>query len=169
MAEFLRYWMHWPTLDAWMAIPGAWAICETLHFIGLCMLMGLVGLFDLRVLGMGRGVAPVDLKPLVPWGVFGFALCVLSGGLFVFGMGANIIGGYAYDVIATNPWLQWKLLFLALAGINLAGFYVSGMSRAVDRLDANGDAPAMAKMFCGASLVLWVGVIVFGRLIPQGL
>ena len=55
MAEFLRYWMHWPLLDAYMALPGAWAICETLHFIGLCLLMGLVGLFDLRVLGMGRG------------------------------------------------------------------------------------------------------------------
>jgi hypothetical protein len=169
MADFLRELMYVPALDRWMALPGVWAICETLHFIGLCLLLGLVGLFDLRVLGIGKGVAPVSLKRLVPWGVFGFILCAVSGGLFVFGMGANIIGGYAYDVIATNPWLQYKLIFLALAGLNLGAFYVSGMSRAVDALDANGSAPPLARVFAGASIFLWVGVIVFGRLIPQGL
>ena len=152
-----------------MALPGSWAICETLHFIGLCMLIGFVGLFDLRVMGFGKGLAPGTLKRLLPWGVLGFGLCAASGTLFVLGMGANIIGGYAYDVIADNPYLQLKLLFIAMAGLNLALYYVTGMSKAVDSLDANGDAPALAKVFAGASLALWIGVIVYGRLIPQGL
>lgn len=152
-----------------MALPGAWATCETLHFMGLSLLLGIVGLFDLRVLGFAKGLAPGTLKRLLPWGVFGFALCAGSGTLFVLGMGANIIGGFAYDVIATNPYLQWKLILIALAGINLAAYYATGMSRAVDALDADGNAPLLAKIFAGASIGLWIGVIVLGRLIPQGL
>jgi len=56
-----------------------------------------------------------------------------------------------------------------LAGVNLAAYHLTGMSRAVDALDATGHAPVLAKVFAGASLCLWIGVIVFGRLIPQGL
>jgi F0F1-type ATP synthase membrane subunit c/vacuolar-type H+-ATPase subunit K len=169
MEAFLRYWLHWPSLDVLMAQPGAWALCETLHFIGLCLLIGIVGLFDLRVLGLGKGLPPGALKRLLPWGVLGFALCAATGALFVGGIGANLIGDNAYDVIVRDPWLQLKLLFIALAGVNVAAYYVTGMSRAVDALDAAGDAPALAKVFAGASLCLWIGVIVFGRLIPQGL
>ena len=62
-----------------------------------------------------------------------------------------------------------KLLFIALAGVNLGLYSLTGMSRAVKAVDADGDAPPLAKIFAGASLCLWIGVIVFGRLIPQGL
>lgn len=169
MDAFLRYWLQWPSLEFFMEQPGAWALCETLHFVGLCLLIGMVGLFDLRVLGMGKGVTPSALKPLLPWGVVGFGLCVATGALFVGGMGANLVGDNAYDVILRDTWLQWKLLFIALAGVNLAGFYLTGMSRAVDAVEAGGDAPTLAKFFAGTSLCLWIGVIVLGRLIPQGL
>ena len=169
MDVFFRYWLRWPSFEVLMAQPGAWALCETLHFVGLCLLIGIVGLFDLRVLGLGRGLPPVALKRLLPWGVLGFALCAVTGALFVGGIGANLIGDNAYDVILMNPWLQLKLAFIALAGVNLAAYHLTGMSRAVDALDATGDAPALAKVFAGASLCLWIGVIVFGRLIPQGL
>jgi hypothetical protein len=169
MDTFLRYWLRWPSLEVLMAQPGAWALCETLHFVGLCLLIGIVGLFDLRVLGVGKGLPPGALKRLLPWGVLGFGLCAATGALFVGGMGANLIGDNAYDVILRDSWLQWKLLFIALSGVNLAAYHLTGMSRAVDALDATGKAPLLARMFAGTSLCLWIGVIVFGRLIPQGL
>ena len=169
MDTFFRYWLRWPSLEVLMAQPGAWALCETLHFVGLCLLIGIVGLFDLRVLGMGKGLPPGALKRLLPWGVLGFALCAATGALFVGGMGANLIGDNAYDVILRDSWLQWKLLFIALAGVNLAAYHLTGMARAVEALDANGNAPLLAKVFAGASLGLWIGVVVFGRLIPEGL
>jgi hypothetical protein len=34
--------------------PWLWAICETLHFIGLALLIGTAGVFDLRLLGLIR-------------------------------------------------------------------------------------------------------------------
>ena len=169
MEAFARNWLRWPSLEFCMAQPGAWALCETLHFVGLCLLIGIVGLFDLRILGLGKGLSPATLKGLLPWGVGGFALCAVTGALFVGGIGANLIGDNAYDVIMKDSWLQWKLLFILLAGVNLAAYYATGMSRAVHALDANGDAPVLAKFIAGTSLCLWIGVIVFGRLIPQGL
>jgi hypothetical protein len=74
-----------------------------------------------------------------------------------------------YDVIRTNPWLQLKLLFIACAGLNLLVFYVTGMNRAVDKLGPGENAPPLAKIIAAASLFFWLGVIYFGRLIPEGL
>ena len=37
-------------------IPWAWPLCESIHFIGLSLLLGTVGFFDLRLLGFARRV-----------------------------------------------------------------------------------------------------------------
>jgi hypothetical protein len=92
----------------------------------------------------------------------------VTGLTFVTGVRANVPMS-PYDVIRSNPWLQLKFLFIALAGLNLLAFYVTGMDRAVDRLGPGDDAPRLAKAIAFASLFLWLGVIYFGRLIPEGL
>ena len=51
-------------------------LCETFHFFGIVLLIGGVGLFDLRILGMAKGLPLAAVRRLLPWGVFGFALCV---------------------------------------------------------------------------------------------
>ena len=33
-----------------------WPACESLHFIGLCLLIGGAGLLDLRLMGMGQRI-----------------------------------------------------------------------------------------------------------------
>ena len=169
MEAVLRYWLDWPALVVFMSLPWAWPMCETFHFIGLSLLVGIVGMFDLRVLGMAKGLPLASLKRLLPWGVFGFVLCLITGGLFVGGLRANLADDHAFDVIMRDLWLQLKLIFIFLAGINLLAFYLTGMARAVDTLGPADDAPLLAKAIAGTSLFLWVGVIVFGRLIPRAL
>jgi hypothetical protein len=144
-------------------------LCETFHFIGLCLLVGIVGSFDLRLLGIAKGLPIAPLRRLLPWGVFGFVLCLITGSLFVGGLGANLAGDNAFDVIMRDIFLQMKLLFIFLAGLNVLAFYLTGAARAVDALGSGDDAPPLAKVIAGASLVLWIGVVVFGRLIPRGL
>jgi len=169
MEVFLRYWTEWPAVAAFIdAHSWVWPLCETFHFFGIILLIGGVGIFDLRILGMAKGLPPASLKRLLPWGVSGFILCVVTGTIFVTGMRANVPSA-PYDVIRSNIWLQLKLLLIALAGANLLAFYVTGMSRAVDDLRAEDDAPMLAKAIAGASLFLWLGVIYFGRLIPEAL
>ena len=169
MAEFGRYWLRWPSMEVFMANSWAWPTNETFHFIGLCLLIGIVGMYDLRVLGLGKGLPLSSLKRLLPWGVFGFVLCLITGVLFVGGLGANLYGDNAYDVIMRDLWLQLKLLFMFLAGLNLLAFYLTGTARTVDALGPRDEAPPLAKAIAGVSLFCWIAVIVVGRLIPDGL
>ena len=169
METFLRHWTEWPAVASYInAHSWVWPLCETFHFFGIVLLVGGVGMFDLRILGMAKGLPVAALKRLLPWGVFGFILCVVTGLTFVTGIRANVPSA-PYDVIRTNIWLQLKLVFIVLAGVNLTAFYVTGMSRAADDLRPGSDAPLLAKAIAGASLFLWLGVIYFGRLIPEGL
>lgn len=169
MELFLRHWLEWPVLVHFIGTYSwVWPVCETFHFFGIILLIGGVGIFDLRILGMAKEMPISVLKRFLPWGVFGFLLCVSTGAMFVGGFRANL-PMHPYDVIARDPWLQLKLLFIALAGVNLLAFYLTGMSRAVDRLRPGDDAPRLAKVIAGTSLFLWLAVIYFGRLIPEGL
>ena len=63
-------------------------------------------------------------------------------------------------------WLQLKLAFIALAGLNLLTFHLSGMARVVSTLGPADDTPVLARCLGGISLALWLGVIYVGRLIP---
>ena len=145
-----------------------WPLSEILHFIGLTLLVGIVTMFDLRLLGVAKQLPVAPLRRLLPWAVFGFVLCVVTGLLFVTGLWANV-KTHPVEALVVDHYLQLKLVFIFLAGLNLLAFYQSGMSRAVDALGPGDDAPPLAKFIAASSLFLWVGVIYWGRLIPWGL
>lgn len=170
MASFVAYWLRWPSLEYFLGTyPWAWPLCETFHFVGLVLLVGIVGMYDLRMLGLAKGLPLEPLKRLLPWGVFGFILSVITGAMFVGGIGANLFGVHPYDVLMTDLWLQLKLIFIFLAGLNVLAFYLTGTARAVDALGPGDDAPPLAKAIAAISLFLWIGVVYFGRLVPFGL
>jgi hypothetical protein len=135
------YWL-WPTL-------------ETLHFLGMSLLIGAVGLFDLRVLGLAKSIPPAALHKLIPFGVAGFALNLATGILFFIGNPDQ----YAY-----NPAFHFKLAFMALAGANLVLFYSAAYSE-VRKVGVGGDAPLRAKVMTGVSLFAWLSVLLCGRLL----
>lgn len=137
-----------------------WPFCETLHFMGMVLLMGTVGLFDLRLLGLAQGLPAAAFNRLIPWGLFGFAVNGVTGLLFVAG------NQFAVEEYARNPAFQWKLALMLVAGGNAAVFYVSGLSRRVEALSPGQNAPVAGKVIAAASLSLWTGVIAFGRLLP---
>jgi hypothetical protein len=168
MEELLRYWMRWPSVEHLIyRYLWVWGVAQSLHFVGMALLIGTVGILDLRLLGMAKEFRVAAIKKLIPWGVFGFVLCLTTGLLFVTGIYANI-NIHPYVVLKSDVFLQLKLGFVVLAGINLLAFYATGMSRAVDRLEAGEEAPPLAKFFAGASLCIWIAVMYFARLIPSG-
>jgi hypothetical protein len=169
MEALLRDLLVSPNIEyAVTHIPWLWPVSEIVHFAGICLLVGVVGFFDLRLLGAARGLPVAPLKRLLPWGVVGFILCLTSGLVFVLGLRGNI-PVHPYDVLMYDPYFQLKVLFIVLAGVNLLAFYVTGTSRAVDSVGAGEDAPPLAKVIAGISLGLWVSIILLGRWIPQGL
>ena len=152
-------WIH-ATSIGWAVgggVPWIWPVCETLHFIGLAMLVGCVGVFDLRLLGMAKGLEAGPLQRLVPWGVAGFAINFVTGSMFFAGDPYQYIGNTAF-------WM--KMLFIALAGANVLIFYAAGLHRRVDAIGPGQDAPRLAKIVAAVSLASWLGVVFWGRMMP---
>src|SRR5262245_55592830 len=60
-----------------------WPACETLHFVGLCLLFGVVLIVNLRLLGVGKALLSVAaLSQLLPLGMLGFGLNIITGMMF---------------------------------------------------------------------------------------
>jgi hypothetical protein len=137
-----------------------WPLCEIIHFVGMALLIGTVGLLDARILGLARGIPVASLERLVPWGIAGFVMNAITGFIFVAG---NPIGG-PIDYLG-NLALQIKMVLILIAGINLLVWYKTGIAAKANQTAPDGDVVPAAKAVAIVSLVMWFGVIVFGRLI----
>ena len=135
-----------------------WAFMMDLHFIGLALVIGTVGILNLRVLGFEKRLTGASLHRLMPWAMAGFGINVLTGILAFIGMPAY----YAFDVAF---WL--KILAVLLLGLNVAVFYLTSAFQSVERLAPGEDAPRLAKLVAGSSLFLWFAVITLGRYIQS--
>lgn len=133
-----------------------WPASETLHFIGLALLIGTVGLADLRLLGMAKGLHFAGLHRLIRWGIFGFAINVVTGIVFFVGAPFQYVHNYVFHL---------KVIFLALAGINALVFEYTVLPK-VQSLGQGDNAPLPAKVIAAISLFLWLGVMFFGRMLP---
>src|SRR5436853_6682890 len=100
-------WLHGTSLSHAMAggLPYLWSLFETLHFIGLALLIGIAGLLDLRLIGMGKGIPIASLQRLMPWAVAGFVLNAITGFLFFTGDPSQYLNNVAF-------WM--KMLFIGL-------------------------------------------------------
>ena len=130
---------------------------ETLHFIGLALLVGGIAALDLRVLGFGKGLTVKPFHKLLPLVFLGLGINVVSGVLFFL---ADPVG------YGNNTAFQFKMVFLVLAGLNALWFEVA-VAKDVASWGPEADAPQLAKVICGLSLLLWAAVIVAGRMMPS--
>jgi hypothetical protein len=132
-----------------------WPIIESLHFFGLCLIIGTIGLFDLRMLGFVRQISLNAMHRFIPFGVAGYLLNVTTGIMFFTS---------APDQYLYNPAFQTKMLFMAGAGINMLLFYRFGFQQ-VKAAGSGRDLAVNTKVFAALSLLCWIGVITAGRLI----
>lgn len=137
-----------------------WPLCETLHFIAMSLIIGTVGVVDLRILGALKGIPIHYLDKFIPIGVIAFIVNASTGFVFVAG---NPVGGPMEYL--TNLSFQLKMLVVLIAGVNLLIFYVTGVHRALVGVAADGEAPGSAKAIAAVSLTAWIFIIIFGRFI----
>jgi hypothetical protein len=134
---------------------GVWPVLESIHFCALTVLAGTVGLFDLRLLGLAKGIAPSTLHATLRWGLVGFGASVVTGVMFISG---------TPDQYFYNDAFLLKVVFLVLMGANAALFYWREWA-SVRALGPHDDAPRSAKIVATASLVFLVAVTLCGRMI----
>jgi hypothetical protein len=126
-----------------------------LHFIGLCMLLGAMLVIDLRLLGVAKRIPIGGALSLLPVGIVGFVLNLATGIMF-----------FCFDPFGywQNPAFKLKMLLVLIAGINAIGFTLIAHRRLAATV-ADYEAELPVKLSAAASLLLWFGVILFGRLI----
>jgi len=129
---------------------------ETVHIIGLALLVGSIAVLDLRLMGLSRSLPVRKLaRHTLPWTIGSFAL-ILPSGLMMF-------AAHATDFIASPVFaLKMGLIFAAI--INAAVFHTS-VFRSAAAWDVDVMPPAAARASAALSLLLWLTVIACGRLL----
>ena len=136
------------------AVPWVWPTAESLHFIGLTLLIGVVLLIDFRMLGWMKQVSVGAVDRLVPWAILGFGVNTATGMLFFVA---------APEQYTENVAFWWKIVLLVLAGFN--GLYFTAYDRAWT-LKPGTDAAFFSKAMAASALVLWVAVMYYGSMLP---
>lgn len=134
--------------------PWAWPAGEAVHFIGLALSFGVVLVINLRVLGMMRAIAVADLHRLLPWGIAGFAMNLVTGMMFFIATPEQYV---------TNTPFIWKMIFLMLVGTHLIYFTSND---APWRVGAQQQASLPTRSIAAVAIFLWLGVIYLGRMLP---
>ena len=152
-------WCQWleqtPLATAISESVWLFPIIEGSHILALPLSVGMILMFDLRLLGLAfqGGSASRLMRDVLRWSKFGFVVMFLTGGLLFMTQASK-----AYD----NVFFRTKLIFLLLLGINAAVFQILLYPK-MEQWDASGGAPLGARICGGLSLVVWVGVIICGR------
>lgn len=128
---------------------------ETLHLLGMAVLVAAVGAFDVRLLGLAmRGVRVSELaRRLFPWAWAAFAVQVITGFLLFSSEATRMV---------VNPAFRIKMVLIALAGVHAAAFRWIAC-RDMAEWEAESRTPIRAKIAGLISILLWVGVVAAGR------
>jgi hypothetical protein len=148
-------WLEQSAL-AQMVRESLYPLIQIAHILGFSIAFGCVFVFDLRLLGYYQQFSIVDAANfLLRFTHAGFAVALISGFLLFTAQPT---------VLITNTAFQFKLLFLMMAVLNAVLFHWKFLHPLKQgyRLDK---VPVMMITIVLVSLMVWIGMIVCGRLI----
>jgi len=130
-------------------------LASVLHILGLAFLLGSIAVFDLRVLGVARRL------PLAACAAY---LLTIARTAF----GIQLVTGFVMfsadaDHVYDNPYFLAKVSVIALALVNIIAFH--WLARANPYVYEFEIIPGWAKASAAFSLLAWIAVASFGRMI----
>ena len=156
MLETFFQWLHeTPLAEAVRSSQMLFPWVESVHVLAITLVVGSIAAVDLRLLGLASRSQPItrQIRDILPLTWIAFVVAVLTGTTL---FASNAIG-YAH-----NGPMQMKMLLLVIAGINMLVFHLVTY-RSVGTWDAAPRAPLPVRLAGASSLLLWIGVVVFGR------
>lgn len=128
-------------------VPGLPPIVQTIHLLGIAVIMSSVVLLDLRILGVALPSQDVQelTRRVMPWVWWTLPVMLLSGLPFVFARPQRYF---------TNPVFGLKFALLLPAIALAALLHLNGIRKP----DYWG-----TRLIAAASLLLWIGVVLAGR------
>jgi hypothetical protein len=131
-----------------------WPACETVHFVGLCLLFGVVLILNLRMLGIGKTLLSfAALYQLLPLGMLGFGLNLVTGMMFVVATPEQYTGFLFF----------LKMTLVSAGAINLLYFM---LVRGPSRVGYGDDAGLWVKVMAATALLIWTAVLFCGHMLP---
>ena len=125
------------------------------HILGIGVLVGSILALDARILGFGRSLPlAAAARLLLPFAVGGFFVAVVAG------VGLFIVQPLEY---VANPAFPIKMGLIVLALANVAALRIGPGWRAA--VAGGGEVSAGVRLGAVVSALLWVSVLVAGRLI----
>jgi len=149
-------WLQMSPFGTWVG-ESLWAypLFETMHTLGMAMVVGALGLINLRILGYKSELPILGTQKLLPLAWIGFTLNLISGLTLFTSDAQHFWGSYTFRI---------KIVLIILGGINAAI-----LSNRMFRVPAPGAAAVVptsgTKWIAASSLVFWFGAICAGRLI----
>jgi hypothetical protein len=132
--------------DALRSHPWAYPALEMVHISGIALLLGNLVLLELRVFGLGAGLAVKELARLsLGLALVGFGMAAASGLLMFASQAGELLGNRAFTL---------KMLLLLAAACNAAWFHGRG---SLDKLDL------LARVQMALSTLIWLAVVACGR------
>lgn len=153
--------MLWLDSHAWSTAlhESLWAypLIESTHVWALAFFVGFAALLDIRLLGVSFGKIAVSefYRRLMPWTIVSFVVMVATGVLLFYAIPVR-----SYQ----NIFFRIKILLLIVAGLNVWVFH-RGIWKRVAEWDEVPRPPRRARQAAAASLALWAGIIICGRMI----
>jgi hypothetical protein len=144
-----RLWVEEQMGRAWM-----WPALETLHFVGMTLIFGVLLLLMLRMLGAMKSIPFSGIHRLLPLAVLGLAINVVTGMLFY-------ISGPGTYFTKTGFFLKMLFLFLATA----PALYFTTFDDPW-RTGSNGAASLTSKIAAVSAFAFLIAVMIFGRILP---
>ena len=135
-----------------------YAVLETLHVLGIGLLIGSIFAIDLRLLGVGRQAVSVTsaMRHLLPVSYVGFITAFVTG--------VGLLSAQA-TMIAASGAAPWKLWLLVAAGANALAFHL-GAGRGMEEWADVSTPPLAARVAALISMGAWTGVVFAGQMLP---
>jgi hypothetical protein len=156
MTQFVSWLESTAISEMLRDITWVWPLCESLHFMGLCVLIGGAGFFDLRLMGYMPSVPVTTAHTFIRWAIAGFVVNLVTGVLFF----VMAPGMYAFSA----AWWA-KVAFLVVAGVNALAFETTQAGK-IAALAPGDDTPMACKVIGALSLFSWFAVLYIGRMLP---
>jgi hypothetical protein len=132
-------------------VQGLYGWVNVAHLFGLVLLVGSIGVLDLRIIGFGRTLAPAALsRMLTPLAIAGLIVSALSGAML-----------FAADAgpLSRSLVFRVKLLLIAAGLVNALLFRLR-----YGDLSSREPSPR-ARLMAAGSITAWLSVGALGRLI----
>jgi hypothetical protein len=152
-------WLSQTYLSTLIQTHNSWVIptIQSIHIVGIGVVLASVFMVDLRILGwagMDQSLRQTTNR-FGPW-LTGALLALLATGVLM------VIGEPVRELVTISFWL--KMFLLAVGVLVAAGFQIS-LRKHEEKWENEGGRSGSLKLLAVMTFMIWVAIIILGRLI----